>query len=114
MARYRLPGRSERIRDGGPVPVELLDQKADAWASAGDFQRWCRQHLGEELRFIPLADSGPFHRFIAATERWASINGFDLPGQYGGTDWVRLGEVGIHRPRRRQVLQVDPADSEIA
>lgn len=99
MARLRRPAEPPSVAVD-QVPPELLDHDAAAWATPGAFQAWCRQHLGRELGFIPLGDRGPFHRFSAAAQHWAAMNNLELPGQYGGTDWARLSELGINRPRR--------------
>lgn len=106
MARRRQPA-GLPVPTADQVPAELLDHEAAAWTSSGGFEAWCRQHLGRELQFIPLGDDMAFHRFSIGVQQWAAANGFQLPGQYGGTDWARLSELGISRPRRERVVPRD-------
>ncbi len=106
MARRRQPA-GLPVPTADQVPPELLDHGAAAWTSSGGFEAWCRQHLGRELQFVPLGDHSAFHRFSTGVQAWAAMNGFDLPGQYGGADWARLSELGVRRPRRGRFVPRD-------
>lgn len=105
MARRRIPVGPKAVVVALQVPVELLDHQSVVWSSPAAFGEWCRVHLGRELTFSPLADQGPYHWFCAGVEQWASLNGLDLRDDRGFTDWVRLAELGIRRPRRRLIIR---------
>ena len=104
MARRRIPTEPAATVTAHQVPEALLDPGSSVWASSGPFAQWCREFLGRELRFIPLADQGAYHRFTAGAEQWAALNGLEVAGERGLTDWVRLAELGVFRPRRRLVI----------
>lgn len=105
MARRRIPAEPKTVVVAEQVPAALLDHLSVVWASPGAFAQWCREYLGRELPFIPLADHGPYHRFRAGVDRWAALNGLELAGQNGGPNWMRLAELGITRPRRRLIIR---------
>lgn len=106
MARRRIPVKPSPAVTAMQVPAELLDHQSVVWSSPAAFGQWCREHLGRELTFSPLADKGPFHWFCAAAEHWAALNGLD--GDRGFTDWAGLAELGIKRPRRRLIIRAAP------
>lgn len=109
MARLRVKDAASQQRAGAidDVPGELFDVTADSWFSDDAFDAWCRVHLGQTVICYASGDFGVYHRFTAGAQHWAARNGLELPGEYGGTDWERLSQLGITQPRRRLIIRPD-------